>query len=101
VDAVNVLPELRTGWIELARTVGARLAVLETTVPDEDLHRRRVEERRPDLAGQVVPTWAQVQAQWYDVWDEGRDGPRHVVDLTDAGQGVKVALAHIVAVASS
>ncbi len=43
-------------------------------------HRRRVEQRQPDLEGQVVPTWEQVLAQDYELWNEDRDGPRLLVE---------------------
>jgi hypothetical protein len=47
--------------------------VVETSLPDEGEHRRRVEERTAGLPGHRVPTW-----------DEARDGPRTVVDTTDS-----------------
>ena len=95
VDAVNATHERRAGWVALAQSQGARLVVLETPLGDPEEHRRRVEERRPDLAGQVVPSWAWVQAQPYDAWDESRDGPRHVVDMSDGARGVEAAMQHI------
>ena len=58
--------------MDLARGWGARLCVLETALHDPSEHRRHVKERRPDLVGHVVPSWAQVQAQRYGAWDETR-----------------------------
>lgn len=95
VDAVNAVHELRAGWATLADRLGARLVVFEATLGDAGEHRRRVEERRPDLVGQVVPSWALVQAQPYDAWDEDRDGPRTVIDMSDSEHGVQLALRHI------
>lgn len=91
VDAVNPVPEARAGWRTLDDR--ARLAVLETVLPDQAEHRRRVADRRPDLAGQTVPTWADVLAGDYDPWDETRDGPRHLIDTTDTDLAVRSALA--------
>lgn len=93
VDAVNPVPEARAGWRPLSRV--ARLVFLETVVPDLREHRRRVTMRQPDLLGQAVPTWADVEASEYVVWDEQRDGPRHRLETTDTERAVAQAL-HIV-----
>lgn len=91
VDAVNPVPEARDGWRQLARRTSARLVVLETAIGDVDEHRRRVIARRPDLEGQTVPSWEQVVAGKYVAWDEERDGPRQVIDMTDTEAGVRAA----------
>lgn len=93
VDAVNPVPEARSGWRALASS--ARLVVFETVLADEAEHRRRVAMRQPDLAGQTVPTWDEVIANDYVTWDEARDGPRHVIDMSDTKQGATAALAHL------
>ena len=98
VDAVNPVPEARAGWPQLA---GAALVVLETVVPDEGEHRRRVEQRRPDLADQRVPTWAEVANGDYEAWDESRDGARCVIDMTDPDAGFARALACVRSVGRS
>lgn len=90
VDAVNPVPQARAGWQPLASQ--ARLVFLETVVPDEGEHQRRVAARLPDMAGQTVPTWDAVLAADYVAWDESRDGPRHVIDTTDTEQAVADAL---------
>jgi len=90
IDAVNPVPEARAGWRRLE--VVGRLVVFETTLPDGAEHRRRVEQRRPDLADQSVPTWRQVAASEYEPWDESRDGSRHVIDMTSTEQAVACAL---------
>lgn len=90
IDAANPVPEARAGWHPL--TQHARLVVIETVIADPLEHRRRVSARRPDLIGQVVPTWEQVQDGDYLPWDEQRDGPRHVVDMTDTEQGAATAI---------
>ena len=90
VDAVNPVPQARAGWQPLA--LQAHLIFLETVIPDEGEHKRRVTARRPDMAGQTVPTWDAVLAADYVAWDEDRDGQRHVIDTTDSEQAVADAL---------
>jgi len=93
VDAVNPIPEARAGWHDLAQ-IGL-LRFLETVIPDEVEHRRRVGERRPDLVGQFVPTWDDVLAMEYVRWDDERDGPHQIIDMTDTERGVAHALDHL------
>lgn len=94
-DAVNPVAEARQGWRDLASRTGARLVVFETIVADRDEHRRRVTQRKPDLDGQNVPTWEQVQASDYLAWDDARDGPRILVDMIDADEGYRNAMRHL------
>jgi predicted kinase len=79
VDAVSAVPEARAGWTALAAAAGTSLRVVEVEVTDPDEHRRRVEARKSDIEGLVVPTWAQVTALDYEPWDTTRDGPRLLV----------------------
>jgi predicted kinase len=93
VDAVNPVPEARSGWRALAPL--ARLVVFETVITDVVEHRRRVQTRLPDLADQIIPTWSEVLAAEYVTWDEARDGPRHIIDMTDTKHGATAALAYL------
>lgn len=95
IDAVNPVPEARAGWHRLTGrlTTRPRVVVLETVVADQAEHRRRVEQRRPDLPDQIVPSWHEVSSGEYEPWDDARDGNRHVVDMTDIEVGVARALA--------
>jgi len=79
VDAVSPLPEARADWLELAGASNVPARMIEVVVSDPVEHRRRVEARRSDVAGLVVPTWRQVTAVTYEPWDTTRDGPRLVV----------------------
>jgi hypothetical protein len=65
--------------VALADSVGATLRVIEVVMTDTVEHRRRVETRKSDVEGLVVPTWAQVTALEYEPWDTTRDGPRLLV----------------------
>lgn len=83
VDAVNPVPAARAGWPTLAAEASAALLLVEVVLTDRTEHRRRVESRRSDLPGLVVPTWADVQHTDYQPWDDARDGKRIVVDGAD------------------
>ncbi len=91
VDAVNPVPVARRAWRDLAADAGAALVFVEVGMRDVEEHRRRVEQRRADVAAQHVPTWDLVVAAEYEPWDEERDGPRLLVD----GQATEPALAAI------
>lgn len=80
VDAVSGVPEARAGWVALAAAAGVQLRFIELVVTDAAEHRRRVENRRSDIEGLVVPTWEQVVSLIYEPWDAVRDGPRLVVN---------------------
>ena len=92
VDAVNPVPEARTSWREAAGRAGARLVNVETVLPDQDEHCRRVESRLADIPGHEVPTWDEVQRSEWNAWDETRDGPRLLVDATDTAAAVALVL---------
>lgn len=91
IDLVDPLPETRRLWKELAARTSSRLVVFECVVPDRAEHHRRVEARRPDLPGQVLPTWDEVVGRHYIPWDEARDGPRTTVDMTETTAALNLA----------
>ncbi len=84
VDAVSPVAEARAGWrTAAAAAAGAPVHVFELVLNDLGEHRRRVERRRSDLEGLVVPTWDQVRARDYQPWDVQRDGDRTIIDGSD------------------
>lgn len=93
VDAVNPVPEARTGWAPSADRADARLVVIETTLTDQEEHRRRVEDRTPDIPDHRVPTWHDVQQDGWVPWDVERDGPRTLVDTAHASAAFDQAMA--------
>ena len=95
IDAVNPVPEARQGWSDLSVAAGSSLVLVEVVLADEREHRRRVAARRSDLAGLVVPTWADVQRSDYQPWDVGRDGERLLVDGADPQLAVADILAAV------
>lgn len=84
VDAVNPVPAAREGWRHAANRGCADLILIETVLLDEVEHRRRVEGRRRDIPGHVVPTWQEVQDGEWVPWDADRDGVRLVLDMSHA-----------------
>jgi predicted kinase len=78
IDAVSPVEAARRQWRELAARTDAKLRVVELVCPDESEHRRRLETRPDDLAGER-PTWADVEGREYEPWDE----PRLVVDTCE------------------
>jgi predicted kinase len=93
-DCVNPVAESREGWRRLARAVpGTRLLEIEVICSDKAEHRRRIEQREPDIAGHSLPDWASVKSHSYTPWTE----PRLVVDtaLLDVPAALAVIEAHI------
>lgn len=97
VDAVNPVHGVRAGWYGLASMTGVKLTVFETFINDETEHRRRVSSRQPDMPGQYVPTWDEVQASPYDRWDVDLDGPRVPIDMAQSEAGFHAALRDLTA----
>jgi predicted kinase len=82
VDAVFPVALSRAPFTVLAARHGVPVRWLRLVCTDAGEHRRRVEERRADLAGHRVPDWAAVRSRRVDAWAE----PHDVVD-TSAGTG--------------
>ena len=71
-DCVNPVAESRAAWRELARTSAVPHLDIEVICSDKAEHRRRVEQRRPDIAGFSLPDWASVETHDYQPWAEDR-----------------------------
>ena len=78
-----------TGKTTLSQVLAPELGAVY--LRGSETQRRRVEARVPDLNGQVVPTWADVVGRQYVPWDESRDGPRVLVDMTNTSAGLALA----------
>ena len=68
-DCVNPVLASREGWRETAMKSSARLIEIEVVCSDAVEHRKRVEERMPDIDGLVLPGWDQVMNRHYEPWD--------------------------------
>ena len=80
-DCVNPWPLTRDAWRSVAERAGVAALDVEIVCSDAAEHRRRVESRGQDIAGQTLPTWQDVVERDYHDWD--RD--RLVVDTTVSG----------------
>jgi predicted kinase len=67
-DAVNPLASSRAAWRGVAQRAGVAHLEVELICSDASEHRRRVESRRPDIAGHRLPTWDEVRARAYEPW---------------------------------
>jgi predicted kinase len=86
-DCVNPWPLTRREWRDVADRTGARALAVEVVCTDVAEHKRRIESRAAEIAGHVRPTWSDVLARDYRVWD----GDRLVVDtaLLDVQRSVQ------------
>jgi predicted kinase len=95
VDGVNPVPAAREGWRCLAAAAGVSLRVVEVQLDDFEEHRRRIEQRRSDLEGLIVPTWERVLAAEYQPWVEVRDGARLLVDGASSSRAIEAILRYV------
>jgi predicted kinase len=68
-DSVNPLAATRNAWVEIAHRVGVLAVEIEVTCSDAGEHRHRVEQRRSDIVGLKLPSWADVVSGEYHLWD--------------------------------
>lgn len=90
-DCVNDVASTRSAWAEVAARSAARLLNVEVICSDAAEHRRRIEMRRPDLEGQVLPEWRAVASRAFEPWVE----PRLILDT--AALSVAEAVERVVA----
>lgn len=90
-DSVNPLPVSRDAWRAVAERLAVDAVEIEITCSDAAEHRRRVETRRADITGLVLPSWQDVATRDYAPWSR----PRLVVDTT--GKSIVACLDEIVA----
>lgn len=82
-DTVNAVRVTRDLWAFAAHEAGASLVDVEVICSDERIHRARVEARKSDTPGLVVPTWDKVVARDFEPWTEARiivDTSQHSVE---------------------
>ncbi|HVG73037.1 MAG TPA: AAA family ATPase [Vicinamibacterales bacterium] len=80
-DCVNPWPLTRAAWRAVAERSGVRAVEIEVVCSDPAEHRRRVEQRQPDIDGQQLPSWQDVVERDYRPWDD----PRLVLDTARSG----------------
>lgn len=67
-DSVNPLAVTRDAWLAVAERAGAAVVEVEVTCSDAEEHRRRIETRKVNVPGLVLPTWEAVQRRTYEPW---------------------------------
>jgi predicted kinase len=92
-DCVSDIALTRAAWSDVASNAAASLLNVEVICADPAEHRRRVETRRADLDGQVLPDWRAVMSRRFEPWAE----PRLVLDTASVGiaDAVACVVAHI------
>lgn len=68
-DSVNPLPITRETWHATAKEAGARWLEVEIICSNAAEHRVRVESRRADIPGHLLPDWETVVRRSYETWD--------------------------------
>jgi predicted kinase len=68
-DSVNPLQVTRAAWRDVARRAGVPFVEIEVVCSDPAEHRRRVESRRADIPGFILPSWEAVANREYEPWD--------------------------------
>jgi predicted kinase len=71
-DSVNGWLSTRSAWRAVAARAGARIVEVEIICSDFGEHRRRVETRKSDVPGLVLPDWPAVIGRDYEPWDRDR-----------------------------
>lgn len=71
-DSCNPIELTRSHWEQVACECGASFVHIEAICSDADEHRRRIESRRSDIPGLVMPTWEDVVNRGYDPWSRDR-----------------------------
>lgn len=99
VDCVNPVAATRQAWRAVAASSAAHGVEVELLCSDAAEHRRRVEGRRADIAGHVLPTWEEIVQRDYEPWTTDR----LVIDtaLVGAGEAARRILASLAAVERS
>lgn len=69
-DSVNPISLTRQAWCDVAAEAGGEAINIEIICSDPEEHRTRVEQRKVNVPGLVLPTWQQVLEREYDPWLE-------------------------------
>jgi predicted kinase len=75
-DSCNPIELTRREWEQTAREAGAEFRNIEVICSAAAEHRVRIETRRPEPFGPLLPTWSEVENREYHPWT----GDRIIVD---------------------
>jgi predicted kinase len=87
-DCVNPVRESREGWRTTAVRARAKIVEVEIVCSDAAEHRRRIETRKTDIDGLMLPTWDEILNGDYAPWDE----PHVVIDTAHVTPDEAVAI---------
>ncbi|MEM1151274.1 MAG: AAA family ATPase [Pseudomonadota bacterium] len=71
-DTVNPVKEMRELWAQIAADSAANILNVEVICTDQALQRERVETRKNDVKGLVLPSWQAVTQRVFEPWREDR-----------------------------
>ena len=86
-DSCNPIELTRRDWEKVATEQRVPFVNIEVVCSDEEEHRTRVESRASEVAGLVLPSWAEVVAREYHAWD------RDVLRIDTAGRTIDDSIA--------
>ena len=71
-DTVNPIELTRRLWADTALSGNAKLLNVEVICSDQTLHQQRVESRKSDIEGLVMPDWQAILDREFEPWLEER-----------------------------
>ena len=71
-DSVNPWMLTRDAWRDVGLRAAARVIEVEVVCTDVEEHRRRIETRKSEVPGLVLPDWEAVIERDYHPWDRDR-----------------------------
>jgi predicted kinase len=71
-DCVNPWPLTRQEWQAVADRADVRAVNVEVVCSDSDEHKRRIDARRCEFDGEILPTWSDVMKRDYRPWARER-----------------------------
>lgn len=71
-DSVNPVSESRKAWRKVATETGVKYIEIELFCSDEIQHQERIQNRKSDIKGFVLPTWDEVLSCGYEPWQDAK-----------------------------
>ncbi len=71
-DSCNPIELTRREWQDVALSNNSSYTNIEVVCSDIEEHKKRIEERKCDIPGMVLPSWKDIEEREYDSWGEGR-----------------------------
>lgn len=72
VDCCNPWKMTRDEWEEVAKSTDSNFLNMQIVCSDIEMHRMRVEKRKNDIPGFILPAWKEIVNRRYDDWDRER-----------------------------